>query len=137
MIDQDKHLSLSKHVRVATIDETVDKPFLVKESLSYTSRNKREMHSVEKKRHLILKTIGETPNKTIYFYGKKTKTPYPAIHRAMKELVFCRLVCCKPGFDSNGNPCDLFFIPEITGEFSQDNQDPAKALHSKNEVDLK
>lgn len=75
-------------------------------------REKQLKHQVEKKRWVIIEYLEKNPYSTIYGVSKGTKTNYSQMHQIMRELVFCRLVCLKPGYDSNGEPCELFFIPK-------------------------
>ena len=89
--------------------------FFSNEPISYIYQNS---HRVELKRHDIINYIAKNPNSTIYGIAKGVSMAYNLCHKAMKELVFARLVCVKHGFDSQGRNCELFFIPkqaEVTG----------------------
>ncbi len=91
-------------------------PFVTADTLLNTDEKKSQgiqNHRIVIKRHKILQTIKQNPEKTIYFYAKKTDTNYSQMHQIIQGFLFMRLVCVKWGKNSNGELQEVFFIPDL------------------------
>lgn len=78
--------------------------------------NKSGVDPISLKKWRILNYIKNNPLCTIYKISKKTKINYSQVYDWVKRLVFDRYVCVVQGRDSNGEECELFFIPEFKEE---------------------
>jgi len=85
-------------------------------SLSQDSLNISKQPKLKQTRELkswaVIEDIRKHPNSNSYQIGKRTKINKSQIFSILRELVFSRVVCVKPGVDIYGRPCELFFLPE-------------------------
>lgn len=81
------------------------------DTISYTPRSKFE--TTLDRRWKIISYVHHNPDKSAYQISKAIKLSYSAVHGALRELVFARVIYVKMSTDVNGNSIEVFFLPEV------------------------
>jgi len=108
------------------MEDVTTNSFFIDEGISNTHQKPNTIKSkdtIEQKRWLILKWIGENPNQTCYGIAKGTETAYSQMHQILREMLFSRLICPVKVTGENGELYTGYYLPEIKEEKKEEDGD--------------